>query len=39
MEQSPSFVAQGQCAKVCRLKKSFYGLKQSPEPDLHTLHQ
>ncbi|XP_057434172.1 uncharacterized protein LOC130726869 isoform X2 [Lotus japonicus] len=30
MEQPPGFVAQGECGKVCRLKKSLYGLKQSP---------
>ncbi|KAK6150593.1 hypothetical protein DH2020_015525 [Rehmannia glutinosa] len=30
MEQPPRFVAQGESAKVCRLKKSLYGLKQSP---------
>nr|XP_009794179.1 PREDICTED: uncharacterized protein LOC104240969 [Nicotiana sylvestris] len=30
MEQPPGFVAQGECGKVCRLRKSLYGLKQSP---------
>lgn len=30
MEQPPGFVAQGEAGKVCRLKKSLYGLKQSP---------
>jgi len=31
MEQLPGFVIQGECAqKVCRLKKSLHGLKQSP---------
>ena len=30
MEQPPGFVAQGEYGKVCRLKKSLYGLKQSP---------
>jgi len=30
MKQSPSFVAQGEYAKVYRLKKSLYDLKQSP---------
>jgi len=30
MEQPPGFVAQGENAKVCRLRKSLYGLKQSP---------
>ena len=30
MEQPPRFVAQGEIGKVCRLRKSLYGLKQSP---------
>ena len=30
MEQSPRFVAQGEIGKVCRLRKSLYGLKSSP---------
>ena len=30
MEQHPGFVAQGGIGKVCRLRKSLYGLKQSP---------
>ncbi|RVW40158.1 Retrovirus-related Pol polyprotein from transposon RE1 [Vitis vinifera] len=30
LEQPPGFVAQGEYGKVCRLKKAFYGLKQSP---------
>jgi len=30
MEQPSAIVAQGECANVCRLKKSLYGLKQSP---------
>ena len=30
MEQPPGFVAQGENGKVCHLKKSLYGLKQSP---------
>jgi len=30
MEQPPGFVAQGETNRVCRLKKSLYGLKQSP---------
>ena len=29
MEQLPDFVAQGECAKVCKLKKSLYVLRQS----------
>ncbi|KAM7509738.1 hypothetical protein LguiB_008613 [Lonicera macranthoides] len=30
MEQPPGFVAQGEYGKVCHLRKSLYGLKQSP---------
>ena len=30
MEQPPGFVAQGESGKVCRFRKSLYGLKQSP---------
>ena len=30
MEQPPGFVAQGEIGKVCRLRKSLNGLKQSP---------
>ena len=30
MEQPPGFVAQGEIGRVCRLRKSLYGLKQSP---------
>ena len=30
MDQPPEFVAQGEIGKVCRLRKSLYGLKQSP---------
>ena len=30
MEQHPGFVAQGEIGKVCRLRKSLYGLKQNP---------
>ena len=30
MEQPPKFVAQGEIVRVCRLRKSLYGLKQSP---------
>ena len=30
MEQPSRFVAQGEIGRVCRLRKSLYGLKQSP---------
>ena len=30
MEQPSRFVAQGEIGKVCRLRKSMYGLKQNP---------
>ena len=30
MEQPLGFVAQGESGLVCRLRRSFYGLKQSP---------
>ena len=30
MKQPPGFVAQGEIGKVCRLRKSLFGLKQSP---------
>ena len=30
MEQPPGFVAQGEIGKMCHLRKSLYGLKQSP---------
>ena len=30
MEQPPRFVAQGEIGRVCHLRKSLYGLKQSP---------
>ena len=30
MEQPLGFVAQGEIGKFCRLRKSLYGLKQSP---------
>ena len=30
MEQPPSSFSQGDIGKVCRLRKSLYGLKQSP---------
>ena len=31
MEQPPSFVAQGEFGLVCKLCRSLYGLKQSPQ--------
>ena len=31
MEQPPRFVAQGESRLVCRLRRSLYGLKQSPQ--------
>lgn len=30
MKLPPGFITEGQADKVCRLKKVFYGLKQSP---------
>ena len=30
IEQPPEFVAQGESGLVCRLRRSLYGLKQSP---------
>ena len=30
MEQPPGFVAQGEIGRVCHLRNSLYGLKQSP---------
>ena len=30
MEQRPGFVAQGESGLVCRLRRSLYGLEQSP---------
>ena len=30
MKQPPKFIAQGEIGKVCRLRKSLYGLKWSP---------
>ena len=30
IEQPPGFVAQGESGLVCRLRRSLYGLKQSP---------
>ena len=32
MEQPPGFVAQGESGLVCSLRRSLYGLKQSPRP-------
>ena len=32
MEQPPGFVAHGESGLVCRLRRSLYGLKQSPRP-------
>ena len=31
MEQSLGFVAQGESGLICRLRRSLYGLKQSPQ--------
>ena len=31
MEQQPGFVAQGEFGLVCKLRRSLYGLKQSPQ--------
>ena len=30
MEQPPGFVAQGESGLACKLRRSLYGLKQSP---------
>ena len=30
MQQPPGFEVEGQCQKVCRLRKAIYDLKQSP---------
>ena len=30
VEQPPGFVVQGETEKICHLRKSLYGLKQSP---------
>jgi Reverse transcriptase (RNA-dependent DNA polymerase) len=34
MIQLPGFVVQEEAFKICRLRKSLYGLKQSPPPSL-----
>ena len=39
MEQPLGFVAQGEIGKVCRLRKSLYGLKQSPRAWFGNLSQ
>ena len=39
MEQPPGFVAQREIGKVCRLRKSLYGLKQSPHTWLSKFNQ
>ena len=31
MKQPPSFIAQGESGLVCKLRRSLYGLKQSPQ--------
>ena len=39
MKQPPRFVAQGEIRKVCCLRKSLYGLKQSPRAWLGKFNQ
>ena len=39
MEQPSGFVAWGEIGKVCRLRKSLYGLKQSPRAWFDKLSQ
>ena len=39
MQQPPGFEVQGECQKVCKLKKAIYGLKQSPRAWFHKLFE
>ena len=39
MEQLPGYVAQGESSEVCLLKKTIYGLKQSPRAWFHKFSQ